>query len=269
MSSNDIPVTMRRLLDQGVENVSCDDEKEDVVPLLRDKETSVVLALMNHQSCEVEKKVDLEEEELVSGMKNLNLVFDRVRDGGDEDRDGDRDGEDGDDEGMYDMSWLNRREDDEEEEPTKGTKIREEEENDSSFDFDDFQDCLVPGEKTSSMGTNTTRISTDDMVVQTPRKMKTKNTVMTPAQFQRRRNVLVKKYYDEFNKNVFDSKLPNCVATTTMTTIMHDVVRIPKSPHSLPVKNITNTHTRRYPSRGTRECSRVLDSRIRNSYVHQ
>ena len=109
--------------------------------------------------------------------------------------------------------------------------------------IDDFQDCLVPGEKTSSMGTNTTRISTDDMVVQTPRKMKTKNTVMTPAQFQRRRNVLVKKYYDEFNKNVFDSKLPNCVATTTMTTIMHDVVRISKSPHSLPVKNITNTHT--------------------------
>ena len=140
-------------------------------------------------------------------------------------------------------SWLNRRED-EDEEPTKGTKIREEEENDSSFDFDDFQDCLVPGEKPSSMGTNTTRISGDDKViiqkraspqteqtprkttVQTPRKTKPKNTVMTPAQFQRRRNVLVKKYYDEFNKNVFDSKLPNCVAATTMTTIMHDVVPV-------------------------------------------
>ena len=61
------------------------------MPLLRDKETSVVLALMNHQSCEVEKKVDLDEEELVSGMKNLNLVFDRVRDGGDGEDNGDGD----------------------------------------------------------------------------------------------------------------------------------------------------------------------------------
>ena len=102
---------------------------------------------------------------------------------------------------------------------------------------------LGTGEKTSSMGTNTARISGDDKViqkraspqtvqtprnttVQTPRKTKPKSTVMTPAQFQRRRNVLVKKYYDEFNKNVFDSKLPNCAATTTMTTIMHDVVPV-------------------------------------------
>ena len=99
--------------------------------------------LMNHQSCEVEKKVDLDEEELVSGMKNLNsclIVFVTVEM-----------------ERTMEMQrtvmmkvmrvresttcHAERREDDEEEEPTKGTKIREEEEvdNDSSFDFEDFQ----------------------------------------------------------------------------------------------------------------------------------
>ena len=93
------------------------------------------------------------------------------------------------------MSWLNRRED-EEDEPTKGTKVREEED-DSSFDLDEFEDCLIPGEKTSSMGVsvNSSMIQEDERTTKTPRKRTaapqiiTTNTVMTPAQFQRRRNV--------------------------------------------------------------------------------
>ena len=213
-----VPVTMNRLLDQGIENVRCCDS--DVMNVLLQEKDNVIRALMNHQSCEIEKKVDLEEEELVFGVKNLSLAFEGIMDDSKKDNvdDCDEDEEEK-PEGEYDMTWLNRR--DNEKEPTKGEKVRDEEE---EFDLDDFEDCLVPGEKTSSMG-----ISLQTPPKQSRRCQNTTTNILpttTPAAFKRKRNVLVKTYYDEFNKNVFESKLPSCCATTTMTINSNDVVPI-------------------------------------------
>ena len=195
------PETMRRLRRHvGNENVGVNSEV--LRSLFRG---GTIHALMNHQSCRIEDKKIMsegEDETLVFQMKNLNLAFDDAAVEGEEEEEEKKEEEEDEE---YDMQWLKRRDESVSSEPTKGTKEDDDasSSDEESFNFSDFEDCLQPGDKTSSVSTAAKTTP--------PRKIYKKNVIgRTPAQFKRRRNEILKSCYEEFNSCVFQSLLPSC-----------------------------------------------------------